>query len=54
MEDAFRRAYRCPESSKIPQSGCTSSLRLPKLGEVEVVLSLQKSTYQIQKLVGVA
>lgn len=40
VEEALKRAYHCPESSKIPRSVCTSSLRVREVGEVEVALGL--------------
>lgn len=52
MEEALRRAHHCPESSKILRNVCTSSLRLPEVGEIEVVLSLQNLLHISNQKVG--
>lgn len=52
MEEALRRAHHCPESSKILRNVCTSSLLLPEVGEIEVVLGLQNLLHISNQKVG--
>lgn len=53
MKAALRRAYHCPESSKTPRNVCISLLRLPEVGEIEVLLDLQDLPHLSNQKVGV-